>query len=90
MHKIADQAVHEANRVFPGAAHIANRSALLDFAFFSDNPANPFEFLGHPLIHLHDIIESVGDFSGDPQPIVREPLRKVPFFQSKEPVQETS
>jgi len=47
------------------------------FAFLTDDLAEPFKLARHPLIHLDDFVERVGDFPVDAFQIDRQARREV-------------
>ena len=60
----------------PGASRFVEAGALPRAAFLADHLPDALEFLGHVLVGGDDLVEGVGDFSGQAEPIRPEDARK--------------
>ncbi len=53
------------NASSPSTSGLANLNALTGLSFLADGRPNPFEFLGHSVVRLDDLVKRIGYFSGD-------------------------
>ncbi len=53
----------------------------MDLALLADDPADPLELLGHPLVQLDDFVERIGDLAGDARPVEGQPHGEVTLLQ---------
>ena len=81
MYQVANQLVHRVDGLGLGAGDVAQGRPLGDFTFFADDAAEPIKFVGHPFVQFDDVVEGVGNASGKPGPVGREPDRKIPAFE---------
>ena len=77
-------ALTESSDVFPRAADGAERGALVDLALLADDPADPLQLVGHPLVELDHLVEGVGDLAGDARPVERQANREIAFAKRRE------
>jgi hypothetical protein len=73
MHEVVNELIDGLHRLRPEAAHIPERETLPQLSLLAHDAGEAGELAGHPLILLHDVIEGVGDFSGDASPVEWEP-----------------
>nr|WP_245283600.1 hypothetical protein [Bradyrhizobium sp. URHD0069] len=75
--QIIDQSIYRSLHVGPRAAGKPELDALPGFSFPTDNLADAFQLLRHPLIGGDDFVKGIGDLSIDPSMISRHSHRKV-------------
>src|SRR5439155_166599 len=82
--QIADQGVDRLQRGDPGAREMRQRGALLDPALLAEHRRHAAELPGHAPVDVHDVVDRVGDLSGDAGPLEGEPWREVPVAERGE------
>jgi hypothetical protein len=84
IHEIADQRVDRFADGAPRAAGVRDLCALVEFSFFSDDVGDADDLGGRALVHLHDLVEQVGDLSGGAGELDRHARGEVAFPDSVE------
>ena len=77
MHQVGDQRVDRVDRVGPRPAHVAHARTLREPAFLADHAADAREFLGHALVHGHDVVERVGQLALDASEVAGQPVGEI-------------
>ena len=75
--QVLDQRIHGKFHLAPSAARLMKPSAFPRLAFLADHLAHAPQFLGHLLVGGNDLVEGVGDLSGQSRPRAREPHGKI-------------
>ncbi|HXS42497.1 MAG TPA: hypothetical protein VN766_20040 [Stellaceae bacterium] len=75
--QVVDQRVDRGFHLAPGALRHAQLDAPPGAAFAADRLAHGFELMRHALIGGDDLIEGVGDFSRQPDPVMGQSHRKI-------------
>jgi len=82
-YEISDERVHRVDTVGPRSRRGGQPDTLIDLPFPSDLVPDTRELVGHPLIHFHDFVESLCDFSVDPDQIHGQTTEKSPFLNAR-------
>src|SRR5207237_4722553 len=88
LHQIAHQAVERRDLVGPGAAHLADRHALVDASVLSDGTADPFELGCKLLTQIDNVVEGVGDLAVETVEVNRQTNGKVALAERRQRSQE--
>src|SRR5580698_4998567 len=75
--QIIDERVDRYFHLSPRRLGQVKSHALSRAALFTHHLPDAFQFLRHLLVGSHDVVERVGDFSGQPGPVTRQPHREV-------------
>jgi len=65
------------NGVRPRSAHVAERRVLPDPVLLTDHHTETVQLGRQALVELDDVIESIGDLSGEPGPFRGKPDREI-------------
>ena len=76
--EVVNQRIDRVLHFAPGAMSQAQLDALVGQSFFADDLSYAIELPRHALVGRYDIIENVGDFSGQAVPVRAQPHAKVP------------